>query len=130
MRRRIGVRGGRWSLTVTGSSATFHPARSVRRINSVSKMSAPNRHAATSGTRGWRRRSLTPWVSLTSSPKPWRNTPETPCGDAGVLGHRHDQTALSVIAWQQGLKLTNPPEIFAYKGCETAETILIADGAY
>jgi hypothetical protein len=62
---------------------------------------------------------------------PWRNTPETPCGDAGVLGHRHDQTALSVIAWQQGLKLTNPPEIFAYKGCETAtETILIADGAY
>lgn len=61
---------------------------------------------------------------------PWRNTPETPCGDASVLGHRHDQTALSVIAWRLQLKLTDPPQIFAYKGGETADTVLIADGAY
>lgn len=61
---------------------------------------------------------------------PWRNCPETPCGSAGVLGHRHDQTALSVIAWRLGLELTEPPNIFAYKGGETQETILLADGNY
>lgn len=60
----------------------------------------------------------------------WRNCPDTPCGPAGVLGHRHDQTALSVIAWQLGLELTNPPDIFAYKGGEVASTILLADGDY
>lgn len=61
---------------------------------------------------------------------PWRNTPETPCGNAKVFGHRHDQTALSVIAWKLGLGLTEPPNIFAYKGGETRQTILLADGAY
>lgn len=61
---------------------------------------------------------------------PWRNAQETPCGPAGVLGHRHDQTALSVIAWRLGLELTEPPNIFAYRGGETANTILLADGNY
>lgn len=61
---------------------------------------------------------------------PWRNCPQTPCGGPEVLGHRHDQTALSVIAWKLSLKLTNPPEIFAYKGGETDETILLAAGDY
>ena len=41
MRRLIGVRGGRWSATLTGSSRTVRPFRSARRINSVSKMSPP-----------------------------------------------------------------------------------------
>ena len=51
-------------------------------------------------------------------------------GDMEISGHRHDQTALSVIAWRNGCKLTNPPEVFCYKGGETAETLLVADGAY
>lgn len=61
---------------------------------------------------------------------PWTNTKENPCGGAGVFGHRHDQTALSVIAWKLKLKLTDPPDIFAYKGGETPGTILLADGDY
>jgi hypothetical protein len=61
---------------------------------------------------------------------PWRNCKETPCGPAGVLGHRHDQVALSVIAWKLGLRLTEPPAWFAYKGGETSETYLLADGDY
>jgi hypothetical protein len=61
---------------------------------------------------------------------PWRNCPETPCGGLGVLGHRHDQSSLSVIAWKLRLKLTDPPEIFAYKGGEIASTVLLADGSY
>lgn len=72
---------------------------------------------------------------------PWknRNWPEysthedartAVCGPADVRGHRHDQTAASVIAWRLGFQLTDAPEIFAYKGGETERTILIADGAY
>lgn len=61
---------------------------------------------------------------------PWRNCRETPCGPLGVLGHRHDQTALSVIAYRHECKLTNPPEIFAYKGGETVDTVLLAHGDY
>ena len=56
-----------------------------------------------------------------------------PCGIPGpldVLGHRHDQTALSVIAWRLGCVLDAPPDTFAYKGGENEKTILIADGAY
>lgn len=61
---------------------------------------------------------------------PWRNCAETPCGPAGTLGHRHDQTALSVIAWKMGLELSNPPDIFAYKGGEVSSTVLLAAGDY
>lgn len=53
---------------------------------------------------------------------PWR-------GGVGIQ-HRHDQTALSVIAWREGCVLTDPPAWFSYRGGETAETYLIADGAY
>jgi hypothetical protein len=52
------------------------------------------------------------------------------CGPPDVKGHRHDQTALSVIAWRLGCTLTPPPKIFAYKGGETARTLLVADGNY
>ena len=48
-------------------------------------------------------------------------------GGKGIQ-HRHDQTAASVIAWKLGMKLTDPPMWFAYKGGETDETILLADG--
>lgn len=50
-------------------------------------------------------------------------------GGVGVQ-HRHDQTALSVVAYRLGMVLTNPPAWFSYRGGETAETVLIADGAY
>lgn len=52
-----------------------------------------------------------------------------PCGPPDVRGHRHDQTAASVIAWRLGFELTSPPDIFAYKGGETEQTILVADGS-
>jgi hypothetical protein len=50
-------------------------------------------------------------------------------GGIGVQ-HRHDQTAASVIAWRLGVPLTEPPTYFSYRGGETEDTILIADGAY
>jgi hypothetical protein len=50
-------------------------------------------------------------------------------GGVGVQ-HRHDQTALSVIAHRAGCNLTEPPAFFAYRGGETEETTLIADGEY
>ena len=53
-----------------------------------------------------------------------------PCGPPDVRGHRHDQTALSVIAWRLGCQLTNSPEVFSYRGGENEKTILVADGAY
>jgi hypothetical protein len=56
---------------------------------------------------------------------PWGNTnspacPDTgnllrgPCGPPDVLGHRHDQTAASVVAWRLGMKLTDSPRMFSY----------------
>lgn len=62
---------------------------------------------------------------------PWRNEPTTPCGPADVHGHRHDQTALSVIAWRLGAVLTDPPDVFAYAnrdGSVDPRTILEARG--
>jgi hypothetical protein len=50
-------------------------------------------------------------------------------GGVGIQ-HRHDQTALSLIAHRVGAKLTDPPKYFAYKGWETPETCLVADGQY
>ena len=72
---------------------------------------------------------------------PWTNANfldgnETPllqpirCGPKDVRGHRHDQAALSVIAWRLGCKLSRWPEVFAYRGHENEKTILVADGAY
>lgn len=53
-----------------------------------------------------------------------------PCGPPTTRGHRHDQTAASLLAYRLGWKLTDPPEIFAYKNGETEQTLLVADGAY
>jgi hypothetical protein len=49
------------------------------------------------------------------------------CGPPDVRGHRHDQTALSVIAWRLGCKLTRWPDPFAYRGHEDERTILLAE---
>jgi len=54
----------------------------------------------------------------------------SPCGPPDVRGHRHDQSAASVIAWRLGMKLSDTPEWFAYRGNETADTCLVADGSY
>jgi hypothetical protein len=61
---------------------------------------------------------------------PWKNDAGQASTDPRVLGHRHDQTAASVIAHRLGIPLSQPPAIIAYKGGETAETILLADGCY
>lgn len=53
-----------------------------------------------------------------------------PCGPANVRGHRHDQTALSLIAWRNACTLTDPPQVFAYRGGETERTVLVADSTY
>ena len=61
---------------------------------------------------------------------PWSNKNGEASSDSRVLGHRHDQTALSVIAHRMGLELTDPPAWFAYRGGEIPSTCLIADGSY
>ncbi len=72
---------------------------------------------------------------------PWRNTNMhddeptrsgkwAPCGPPDVRGHRHDQTALSVIAWRLGCNLTRWPDVFAYAGHQDERTILVADGGF
>lgn len=61
---------------------------------------------------------------------PWKNDNLQAHPDPEVLGHRHDQTALSVIAHRLELTLTHSPEIFAYTGFQTDQTIVIADGGY
>lgn len=50
-------------------------------------------------------------------------------GGKGIQ-HRHDQTSASVIAHRLKMKLTDPPEWFAYRHGETDKTVLIADGNY
>jgi hypothetical protein len=52
------------------------------------------------------------------------------CGTPDVRGSRHDQTALSVLAWRNDVQLTDPPRWFAYAGGETRDTVLVADSSY
>jgi hypothetical protein len=56
-----------------------------------------------------------------------------PCGPPDVKGHRHDQTAASVIAWRMGLKLSQYPAPYAYIGHSSStapnnHTVLLHDG--
>ncbi len=67
-----------------------------------------------------------PW---TNGPVYYDNPRQAPCGPPDVLGHRHDQTCASVLAWRLGFRLTEQPEIYAVKGNETDATILVADGS-
>jgi hypothetical protein len=57
---------------------------------------------------------------------PWKN--DGSIGPATTLGHRHDQTALSVLAHRFGVPLTDPPAYFAYPPNQTDKTILLAAG--
>lgn len=73
-----------------------------------------------------------PWIN-TNAP----NSPAgcglprcAPCGPPTVLGHRHDQSALSVLAHRFGVQLTDCPAFFSYRGGEKDSTIMVADGAF
>jgi len=58
---------------------------------------------------------------------PWRNDHGEASLDPRVQGHRHDQTAASVIVHRMGLRLTQPPRYFSDDGFPaTEETILTA----
>lgn len=49
--------------------------------------------------------------------------------DPRVRGHRHDQTALSILAYRIGLQeLTERPKFTAYLGSETEDTVLVNQG--
>lgn len=84
----------------------------------------------------------TAWTEQDGS-KPYsdpRNSRYSLCGPADVRGHRHDQTAASVIAWRLGMELTDPPAPFAYAkfnshgnfnpADQDQSTILLAHGKY
>lgn len=78
---------------------------------------------------------LAEWYRLASETKafcgPWINA-NAACGPPDVRGHRHDQTALSVIAWSLDCKLTDPP-IMSYGRPDDPQdkrTIILADGSY
>jgi hypothetical protein len=79
-----------------------------------------------------------PWTNANYQEKPLDIRPLMgercqPCGPTEVRGHRHDQTALSVLAHKNGVKLTQPPEWFSYGRADEAHdprTVLLADGAY
>jgi len=61
---------------------------------------------------------------------PWKNINGEASTDPRVRGHRHDQTAASVIANRLGMRFKDLPGLLAYKGHEVEETVLVADGAY
>lgn len=70
-----------------------------------------------------------PWWNSNGEREDYRTKPGAePCGPPECLGHRHDQTAASVIAWRLGIPLTTCPRFFSYDGQQTSETILIAKG--
>jgi len=51
-----------------------------------------------------------------------------PCGPPEVIGHRHDQSILSLLAWKYGVTLTTSPTWFAYDSGKVDSTILTAKG--
>lgn len=65
-------------------------------------------------------------------PESVKNRGARPCGPPEVRGHRHDQTAASVIAWKLGMQLSDPPAFFSYKGGGPPDprTILYAVGPH
>lgn len=58
-----------------------------------------------------------PWTN-TNNPEweKWRQDPSRmgPCGPPDVLGHRHDQTAASMLVWKLGMKPEQCPGFFGY----------------
>lgn len=82
-----------------------------------------------------------PWWNSNGEREDYRkHASAAPCGPPSTLGHRHDQSCLSVIAWRHGVKLTEGAEIFDYSHRRAdgtlhiedhdERTILLADGAF
>ena len=71
-----------------------------------------------------------PWSNTNRPNNTFKYDPSMmgPCGPPEVYGHRHDQSALSVIAHSLGIKLTPCPWGFSYPP-GTEETMLLAVGA-
>ena len=58
---------------------------------------------------------------------PFENSENEASADPRVLGHRHDQTAASVIAHSLGMALTKQPCIFAEVAVPTGDTVLVVE---
>lgn len=78
-----------------------------------------------------------PWTNANHVDQPGELRPYNrhyaPCGPADVRGHRHDQTALSVLAKRVLVPLTKGREFFAYgklSDRRPLDPILLADGSY
>lgn len=55
---------------------------------------------------------------------PWSNEHGEASSDSRVLGHRHDQTVASVLAYHLGMKLTRPPQWIVDGVQPTEETVI------
>jgi hypothetical protein len=55
---------------------------------------------------------------------PWSNENGQASADKRVLGHRHDQTVMSVLAYRLGMELTKPPQWIVDGVTPTEETFL------
>lgn len=58
---------------------------------------------------------------------PWVNDQQQASQDSRVLGHRHDQTAMSVIAHRLGMDLTKPPAYIGGIEQKVDNTVFIID---
>jgi hypothetical protein len=82
-----------------------------------------------------------PWWNSNGEREDYRkHAGAAPCGPPTTLGHRHDQSCLSIIAHRHGVKLTEGKEIFDYSHRradstlhledQDERTILLADGSF
>lgn len=74
-----------------------------------------------------------PWQNELAAKVPHRNEdrPSGVCGPVTTLGHRHDQTAIAVLAWRLKMELSADRTLFAYKAEDpeqTKDTVLLAVG--
>lgn len=70
-----------------------------------------------------------PWINGTMTHS--LDRVQAPCGPPDVRGHRHDQSAASVLCWRLGIPLSRPPHLFRYGKIEEThppETCLVAVG--
>lgn len=71
-----------------------------------------------------------PWQNELVAKVPHRNDdrPSGVCGPVTTLGHRHDQTAISVLAWRLKMELSADRTLFSYKGPDSGDAVLCAVG--
>lgn len=58
-------------------------------------------------------------------PGAWNNDDQSCSADPRCMGHRHDQAALSMIAWRLGLPLYSHPNFFSYNSPNIAESVAV-----